>query len=241
MVYTTLIPVIVGSGDQNAYPSSTVSDFTVELADALLLQGRWQCRCDSVSFAKPNYKSVAPTFKSIIVTMPGVLDGSIIGSTKLPLLFRTGPMMETNVTQRCIFSQDMMIGAGESTVSRFAGTDHMSPLPIWRDVQPSILNTLRLTCTQINGVALPETDPTAAIGNKQNFTTVSPYSEKLAVENKYNVYPCKRVVPCLPRSVHQQRSVRPSPKHRRRRRRRRPRSAVEPFGRPHWPQAVLQR
>ena len=36
MVYTIL--VIVGSGDQNAYPSSTVSDFTVELADALLLQ-----------------------------------------------------------------------------------------------------------------------------------------------------------------------------------------------------------
>ena len=77
MVYTTLIPVIVGSGDQNAYPSSTVSDFTVELADALLLQGRWQCRCDSVSFPNPNYKSVTtPTSNSVIVTMPGVLDGA---------------------------------------------------------------------------------------------------------------------------------------------------------------------
>ena len=73
--------MIVGSGDQNAYPSSTVSDFTVELADALLLQGRWQCMCDSVSFPNPNYKSVTPTSNSVIVTMPGVtgvLDGSII-------------------------------------------------------------------------------------------------------------------------------------------------------------------
>ena len=73
MVYTTLIPVIVGSGDINAYPSSTVSDFTVELADALLLQGRWQCRCDSVSFSNPNYKSATPTSNSVIVTLPGVL------------------------------------------------------------------------------------------------------------------------------------------------------------------------
>ena len=155
MVYTTLVPVIVGSGDQNAYPSSTVSDFTVELADALLLEGKWQCRCDSVSFPNPNYKSVTPTSNSVIVTMPAVLDGSIIGSTKLPLLFRTGPMLETNTTQRYVYSQDM------------------SPLPIWRDVQPSILNVLRITCTLVNGLALPETDPSAPVGNKQNYSTVS--------------------------------------------------------------------
>ena len=156
MVYTTLIPVIVGSGDTNAYPSSTVSDFTVELADALLLDGKWQVRCDSLSFPNPNYKnSTTPTSNSVIVTMPGVLDGSIIGSTKLPLLFRTGPMLETNTTQRYVFAQDM------------------SPLPIWRDVQPSILNVLRITCTLVNGLALPETDPTAPVGNRQNYTTVS--------------------------------------------------------------------
>ena len=155
MVYTTLIPVIVGSGDQNAYPSSTVSDFTVELADALLLQGKWQCRLDSVSFPNPNYKSTTHTSNSVIVTLPAVLDGSIIGSTKLPLLFRTGPMLETNTTQRYVYVQDQ------------------SPLPIWRDVQPSILNVLRITCTLVNGLALPETDPTAAVGNKQNYTTVS--------------------------------------------------------------------
>ena len=52
-------------------------------------------------------------------------------------------------------------------------TQDQSPLPIWRDVQPSILNVLRITSTQINGVALPETDPTAAVGNKRNYTTVS--------------------------------------------------------------------
>ena len=155
MVFTTLVPVIVGSGDQNAYPSSTVSDFTVELADALLLEGKWQCRCDSVSFPNPNYKYGTPTSNSVIVTMPAVLDGSIIGSTKLPLLFRTGPMLETNTTRRYVFAQDA------------------SPLPIWRDVQPSILNVLRITCTLVNGLALPETDPTAAVGNKQNYTTVS--------------------------------------------------------------------
>ena len=155
MVFTTLIPVIVGSGDINAYPSSTVSDFTVELADALLLQGRWQCRCDSVSFSNPNYKSVTPTSNSVIVTLPGVLDGSIIGSTKLPLLFRTGPMLETNTIQRYVYVQDQ------------------SPLPIWRDVQPSILNVLRVTCTLVNGLPLPETDPTAPVGNRQNYTTVS--------------------------------------------------------------------
>ena len=155
MVFTTLVPVIVGSGDQNAYPSSTVSDFTVELADALLLQGQWQCRCDSVSFPNPNYKSVTPTSNSVIVTMPAVLDGSIIGSTKLPLLFRTGPMLETNTTQRYVYVQDQ------------------SPLPIWRDVQPSILNVLRITVTLVNGLALPETDTSAPIGSKQNFTTVS--------------------------------------------------------------------
>ena len=155
MVYTTLMPVIVGSGDQNAYPSSTVLDFTVELADALLLQGKWQCRCGSVSFPNPNYKSLTPTSNSVIVTMPAVLDGSIIGSTKLPLLFRTGPMLETNTTQRYVFKQDQ------------------SPLPIWRDVQPSILNVLRVAVTLVNGLALPEMDPSAPPGNKQNYTTVS--------------------------------------------------------------------
>ena len=104
----------------------------------------------------PNYINAGnPTSNSIIVTMPGVLDGSIIGSTKLPLLCRTGPMLETNTAQRHVHAQDQ------------------SPLPIWRDVQPSIVNTLRVTCTQINGVALPETDPTAPIGSRQNFTTVS--------------------------------------------------------------------
>ena len=41
MVYTTLVLVICGSGDVNAFPSSTVSDFSVELADALLLDGQW--------------------------------------------------------------------------------------------------------------------------------------------------------------------------------------------------------
>ena len=109
-----------------------------------------------MSFPTPDDKaSATPTSNSVIVTMPGVLDGSIIGSTKLPLLFRTGPMLETNTTQRYVFSQDM------------------SPLPIWRDVQPSILNVLRITCTLVNGLALPETDPTAAVDNRQNYTTVS--------------------------------------------------------------------
>ena len=156
MVYTTLIPVICGSGDVNAFPSSTVSDFSVELADALMLDGQWQCRLDSITMPNPNYNAGAGvTSNSIIVTLPGVLDGSIIGSTKIPLLFRTGPMLETNTAQRYVHVQDQ------------------SPLPIWRDVQPSIVNTLRVTCTQINGVALPETDPTAPIGSRQNFTTVS--------------------------------------------------------------------
>jgi len=64
-------------------------------------------------------------------------------------------MLETNTAQRYVYTQDQ------------------SPLPIWRDVQPSILNVLRITCTQINGVALPETDPSAPVGSKQNFTTAS--------------------------------------------------------------------
>jgi len=64
-------------------------------------------------------------------------------------------MLETNTTQRYVYTQDQ------------------SPLPIWRDVQPSILNVLRVTCTLVNGLALPETDPTAPVGNKQNYTTVS--------------------------------------------------------------------
>ena len=160
MVYTTLIPVICGSGDINAFPSSTMSDFSVELADALMLDGQWQCRLNSVTMPNVNYNAGASvTSNSIIVTLPGILDGSIIcrhiGSTKLPLLYRTGPMLETNTAQRYVYLQDQ------------------SPLPIWRDVQPSILNTLRVTCLQINGVALPKTDPTAPIGNRQNFTTVS--------------------------------------------------------------------
>jgi len=54
MVYTVLVPVIVGSGDLNAYPSSTVSDFTVELADALLLHGE---------MAMPSGQRVVPQSK----------------------------------------------------------------------------------------------------------------------------------------------------------------------------------
>jgi len=55
MACATLVPAIVGPGDTNACPSSAVSNFTVELADALLLQGKWQCRCDSVSFPNVNH------------------------------------------------------------------------------------------------------------------------------------------------------------------------------------------
>lgn len=111
MVYTTLIPVICGSGDINAFPSSTMSDFSVELADALMLDGQWQCRLNSVTMPNVNYNAGAGvTSNSIIVTLPGILDGSIIcrhiGSTKLPLLYRTGPMLETNTAQRYVYVQD---------------------------------------------------------------------------------------------------------------------------------------
>ena len=121
MVCTTLIPVTTcGSGDINAFPSSTVSDFGVELADALMVDGRWQCRMDSITMANVNHNAGAGvTSNSIVMTLPGVLDGSIIGSTKLPLLCRTGPMLERNTAQRHVHAQ--------------------AQSPIWRDVQPSIV------------------------------------------------------------------------------------------------------
>jgi hypothetical protein len=149
------ISVLISSGDINAQPQSNASDFTVPLARPLILHGKWEVRCESCNFANPNHPDPAPalpTSNSIFVRAPGLATPSIVGSSMVPLLYKTPPMIATDTTSRYIFSQDQ------------------APIPINRRVEPQVVNMIHIVVTQSNGVPIPLVDAGTGL---TNYTSVS--------------------------------------------------------------------
>ena len=160
-MYTEQIPLIVSSGDTLAFPSSNTSDFTVPLVDALQLRGKWQIHLTDLSFPNPNYSNnqADQTTNSVFVQLPGLVRSSIVGSTQLPIVFKTGPLATTNK-------------------AKYIYVRLIDALPVWYDIEPSVVNNLRVVVTQSNGVALPVTDDNLDLV----FTTVSFVLRKVADE-----------------------------------------------------------
>ena len=76
--------VVVGSGDLNAIQGSNASSFSVTLAEALRLPGRWEVAISNINFPK------ATVGRSVFVYCDFV-DAINIGSSPLQMLYKARP------------------------------------------------------------------------------------------------------------------------------------------------------